>query len=199
MRVEDIFRSDIGQRDKFLAHFFAFFSEEAIRCWCSDPKNRYADLGRPRVMTVTSSKLYFLDFTFRERSSGRIFLGKQKFWPEYQDYRFLRIDSVELIDDMVTDAFEAFLNCASTPDKYRVWCGAGELRPSGSIFVTGAITDEADEAVRQKYGFHEILSFEQIIEELRSSRNSRWEELVEKRLRWSMELFDALGAPRIAV
>lgn len=197
MSFEEIFRSDDAQRDKFLARLFGIFSEEVVRCWCSDRNSRYENLGRPQLRAVRSSKKHTLDFTLRERKSGRIFIGEQKFWPEYKGYRLLRIETAKQFDEFWDDTFQAFIECAAKPDKFRVSCDAGDFQPSGAVFVTGAISESGLGKIRKEFHFHEVLSLETLMDELVSSRDPCWREAVEKRSRWSRELFSALGLPGI--
>jgi hypothetical protein len=60
--------------------------------------------------------------------------------------------------------------------------------------VWGSATPEGIKAVKDQYGFSDVLSVERCIEDLISWKNESYLQLLEEREEWSSSLFRALRA-----
>jgi len=192
LRVETLFRTTDASRDKFLARLFGLFSEEIVRGWCANEKSKYKNLGRPRVRTRDREKEFILDFTLQDRKSQEVFVSEQKFWPEYQGYRFLRLDSADSLEGFATESFRCFRLAAMHPESVSVFINRNLISISGGIFITGAVTSRGFKELRQVPSFRDVLTLEQLIDDLRSWNDRNYEELLAKRRAWSLELIDGL-------
>ncbi len=95
-RLEEIFKTSLPQRDKFLSRLPGIFSEEVVHHWCQCSQSTYENLGRPTLRPLDKNKRYTLDFTLRKRTSSERFVAEMKCWPEYENYYYLRITSSNL-------------------------------------------------------------------------------------------------------
>ena len=92
-RFEEIFKTSIPQRDKFLPRLLSLFSEEVVHHWCQCSQAPYKNLGRPTLRPLEKDKGYTLDFTLQEHTSDEKFVTEMKSWLEYENYYYLRISS----------------------------------------------------------------------------------------------------------
>jgi hypothetical protein len=98
--------SQFRSRDKFLARLFGIFSEEIVRIWCKSKNASYDDIGRPRIFIPPSKKGCTLDFTLKSRNDGKIYIAEMKCWVEYQNYKFLTLQSANQLEELSNAAFE---------------------------------------------------------------------------------------------
>jgi hypothetical protein len=89
--LEDIFRTPVPARDKFLSRLLGLFSEEVVHYWCAQEKSPYENLGRPTLWAPGASRGHTLDFTLRERHRGKTFVAELKCELEYENYKYLRL------------------------------------------------------------------------------------------------------------
>jgi hypothetical protein len=97
-RFEEIFNSGTPARDKYLARLFGLFNEHVVRDWCREPGARYDDLGRPTLWPPDRARYHTLDFTFRDRRTGRTYVGELKCELEYANYHYLRLTEPDQLD-----------------------------------------------------------------------------------------------------
>src|SRR5690349_3332416 len=62
-------------RAKFLSRLFGIFSEEIVSLWAQDDRAPYRSLGRPTIKVVGTNRGHTLDFTLRERTTGKVFVA----------------------------------------------------------------------------------------------------------------------------
>lgn len=193
--LESIFRSDTLARDKLLSRVFGIFNEEIVRCWCNDPRSAYQDLGRPTLTDANTGRYYTLDFAFRKRDSGCIYVGEMKCELEYENYRYLTLDSPSQLRHHKGNAFKLFLASAISPTTFRVNV-QGKLFPSdGAILVWGRSTQQGQDSVIKKYGLHTVLTVENIVKDLLHWQSKEFEELIATKGIWCIYLFAGLREP----
>lgn len=193
---ESIFRSSFPARDKFLARLFGLFSEEVVRAWCSHPSATYENLGRPTLRgTSDGDRPDTIDFTFRCRESGRMYVGELKCELELENYRYLRLSSPEQIrHHHASRAFGRFLEASRNPAGARVFVKTKPVEIAGGILVWGATTPVGCELARKTYGFVDVLSIEAMLLDLAAWRPDAWTERMRGYRTWAMELFDFIDA-----
>jgi hypothetical protein len=191
---EGLFRTSNGRRDKFLAKVFSTFSEDIIRLWCASPQSLYEDLGRPTIKRIDGSggKRFTLDFTFRSKNDGHIYVGEMKCELEYQGYKFLTLESPEQLKHHSKDAFLTFLDMARSPRDYSVTVNGRPQSIDGSILVWGRATAGGRSSVMKTFGLSTILTVEEVIIDLLTWESKEFLEYVDEREKWCRELFDGL-------
>jgi len=184
-----------SERGKFLSRLFGIFSEEIVRIWCGDTRSRYEDLGRPTLKKNGEKRGRTLDFTFKSRKDGSIYVGELKCELEYQNYRYLTLKEPSQLEHHKGKAnedtgFKRFLDMARDPKQYTV--NGKNYTVSGAVLVWGSVTDEGGEAVMKEYGLADVLSLQEIVDDLVKWNNRKYYELVEERAKWCQELFEFL-------
>lgn len=193
---DELFRSPQARRDKFLSRLFGLFSEEVVRHWCAVPEAPYDDLGRPTIWDESGTPRYHtLDFTLRDRSTGRTFASEMKCELEFEGYRYLRLVEPGQVVHHKSAAFVKFLRLARDPGALEVRIGGRPTQVDGAVLVWGALTSEGREAVMAEYGLADVLSVEDMVRDLNRWRPAEWQERVADLRGWSGELFDALAHP----
>ncbi|HEV2128106.1 MAG TPA: hypothetical protein VGR22_05745, partial [Thermomicrobiales bacterium] len=112
---ESFFRSREHARDTYLSRLFALFSEQVVRVWCMCPQAPYEDIGRPTLYEPGVSRGSTLDFTLRDRASGRTFVSELKCELEYDNYRYLRLTHASQLAHPTSTAFQRLLLAAKEP------------------------------------------------------------------------------------
>jgi hypothetical protein len=191
--IESVFKTQDLARDNYLSRLFGIFSEDVVRHWCSDPNSRYADLGRPALWAGGAYR-HTLDFTLRDRESGRAFVAELKTELAFENYRYLRLrEPGQLRAGRRGATFDAFLALAKDPDAYEVRVGRRPTRVSGSILIWAATTPTGKTAVMERFGFEEVLSLEEMIDDLKVRGAVSWRQRIDQLLGWSRQLFEYLG------
>ena len=190
---ERLFKTGIGPRDKFLSRLFGIFSEEIVRTWCRCAQAPYQDLGRPTVRLSAESRGKALDFTFRSRADGRVFVSEMKCELEFENYRYLTLTDHRQLAHHATDAFQRFLDLARNPGAHGVTVNGKHVSPAGAILVWGSVTGEGRVDVRQATGVVDVLSVEDIISDLLVWNPLEYREFVEARAQWCEDLFGTLA------
>jgi len=181
-----------NQRSKYLSRLFGIFSEKIVAHWANDERAPYENLGRPTLKTSEDTRGHTLDFTFRCRSSGRSYAAEMKCEIEYQNFKYFVLERTQQLDHHRKPAFVAFLRSARYPDKYAVRIKGNEVKIDGAILVWGAVSSTAKTEVMSDKGFHDVLSIEEICQDLVEWRNPEYLEMVEQYRAWSNRLFDGL-------
>jgi hypothetical protein len=122
-----------------------------------------------------------------------------KCWPEFDNYRYLRlVDMVQLqrivTQKIVGPAFQEFLQLAKDPTIFDVRIGGRPIpnRVSGAILIWGATSDSGRDAVIAEYNFADVLSVETMLDDLHSWAPTQWSERINELRHWSDELFTYL-------
>ena len=190
---ERFFRSSIPARDKYLSRLFGLFSEEVVRTWCACPQAPFEDLGRPTLCEPGLTRGHTLDFTFRRRDSGAIYVAESKCELEYDGYRYLRLTNASQIRHHTSTAFAKFLRVASDPTSLDVRRQGRPQPVIGAILVWGAVSPEGREAAMSEYAFAEVMSIEAMLADLQTWAPAGWTEFVSRYRGWTSELFDFLA------
>lgn len=184
-------------RDKFLSRLFGIFNEEVVRNWCSIPDTPYDDIGRPYLKQEGESRGHTLDFTLRDRSTGRLYVAEMKCELEFEGYKCLRLTAPEQVrHHEQSAAFGKFMAIAKNPHDLKVTVATQPVDVSGAILVWGAATPQGADDVRKAYGLHDLLTIEDMLPALRSSPPLEWTHFLEERRAWSSELFEFLASGR---
>lgn len=189
---QSLFRSNIPARDKFFSRVFGIFNEEIVRCWGRSPQAPYEELGRPTIKPVGAKRGYTLDFTFRSKNDGLVYIAEMKCELEYENYRYLTLESPSQLDHHSKEAFRIFLDAPQNMSQYAVTVKGRSQTINGSILVWGRYTEQGRASVIVQHGFSDILSLEVIINDLMAWRNQAYTELIRQYERWCGELFTGL-------
>ncbi len=192
IKFETIFRSGNPMRDKFLSRLFGLFNEEVARHWCRYPAALYEDLGRPTLRLPGESRGHTLDFTLRNRETGKIFVAEMKCELEFENYRYLRLTGAWQLQHHRSAAFQKFLRLAKDPEVFETRLGGRRIRVDGAILIWGAITPEGKAEVIAEHGFADVLSVEKMVNDLCQWKPDNWVKMIEQLKHWSNELYDAL-------
>lgn len=183
--LRSIFDTGDVSRARFLSRVFGIFSEDIVKSWACDPKAPYEDLGRPTVLVPGPDgkpTRHTLDFTLRERGSLKTFVAEMKCEIEYQRFRYCVLENESQLDHHKKPAFQAFLDAAKCSKDLIVEVNIKGKRKridvGGAILIWGAATLEGKERVKQIKGIYEVLTIEEICQELRlwkkANNSSRW-------------------------
>lgn len=186
--LADIFKSHDPARDKFLSRLMGIFSEHMVKIWAKSPQARYENLGRPTITTPTAGEPYTLDFTFRSRHDHRIYVSEMKCELEYEDYKYLVLNSPDQLEHHQSDTFDAFLATAREPGKSRVTVEGDPIAVHGAILVWGHVTQSGREAVAKHYGFADVLSVQDMASDLVRWGDASYQVFLHERARWCEEL-----------
>lgn len=192
VQFEKIFRTKDPARDKFLSRLFGLFSEEVVRHWCRYPAATYEDLGRPTIRAPGEMRGHTLDFTLRHRQTGKIFVAEMKCELEFENYRYLRLTGAWQLQHHRGAAFQKLLRLAGEPGAFETRVGGRQVQVDGAILIWGAVTPEGRNTVIAEYGFVDVLSVEEMVNDLHRWQPTGWREEVERLRHWSQELFDSL-------
>jgi hypothetical protein len=189
---DELFRSPNPRRDKLLSRLFGLFSEEVARHWAIAQEAPYEDLGRPTLFREGVPRWHTLDFTLRDKRSGRTFISEMKCELEFEGYRYLRLTDPRQLDHHKGAAFLKFVQMAHDPAAFEVRVVGKPLKVEGAVLVWGAITPEGRDATIREYGFADVLPVEEMLGDLRQWDPPAWKQRVDELRRWSLELFDGL-------
>lgn len=89
-------------------------------------------------------------------------------------------------------AFEAFLQAARSPNDWRVFVKKREIPIQGAILIWGAATEDGKAQVKERRGFHDVLTIAEICRDLRKWNCEKFKGLVTDRRQWCNEMFDGL-------
>ena len=187
------FKSPESARDKYLAHLFGLFSEEVVRAWCAHPRAPYEDLGRPTLCAAGQTRGHTLDFTLQRRDTGQCYVAESKCELEYDNYRYLVLTDSDQIRHHASAAFAKLLTVARDPAALVVRRRGHPEPVDGAILVWGAATPEGRAAVMTDYGFADVLSIEAMVADLHVWSPVDWCNLLDRRRRWTIDLFDFLS------
>lgn len=193
---EGLFRTTDGARDNFLARLFGIFNEDVVRHWCRNPAATYEDLGRPTVFTQEGC-WHTLDFTLRDRRTGRTYASEMKCELSFEGYRYLRLVGSDQLDHHAGAAFQRFLELSRPGHGLVVKVAGRPTQVDGAILVWGATTESGERAVRERFGLADVLSVEQMISDLHRWDDEEWAARTATLRRWCNELFEFLNGKAV--
>ena len=200
-RFREIFRSSHdpkSERAKYLSRLFGIFSEKVVSVWAADERAPYSDLGRPTLRQPGNERGHTLDFTLKDRVSGKIYAAEMKCEIEYMNFRYFVLEEKHQLDHHKKPAFDVFLEAAHNPQGMSVRVQGKPVEINGTVLIWGAVDAHAKRAIISEMGFQDILSLEDITRDLADWQNREYLELIDRYRSWSNELFDGLttsGSP----
>jgi hypothetical protein len=171
---------------------FGIFSELIVSIWANDERSKYKNLGRPTIRSGIADRGSTLDFTLVDRTTGLAYVSEMKCEIEYQNFKFFVLDGVDKIAHHRKPAFDAFLTAAKSPDAQDAYVAKSKIECSGAVLIWGAITSVGREEVIAATGLHDVLSIEDICDELARWQNAEYLEFLQTRRDWCDRLFDGL-------
>jgi len=190
---ERLFRSSSPSRDKFLSRLFGIFSEEVVRLWARQSSAPYEDLGRPTLRRPGEQRGKTLDFAFRSRQTGHVFIAEMKCELEFENYRYLKLAEHGQLRHHTGDAFQRFLALGQDRSAFDVFVGGTLIRPDGTMLVWGSVDDSQVPAIAKQTGIAAILSVENMVSDLVNWDVAEYREYIESRASWCTEMFRALS------
>jgi hypothetical protein len=179
-------------RAKFLSRIFGVFSEEIVLLWANDHRAPYESLGRPTIKTPGDNRGHTLDFTLRERSTGKVFVAEMKCEIEYQRFKYFVLERADQLAHHKKPAFDALLKAAACSANQTVYVSGKPIGTHGAILIWGSATQEGRKAVIQSAGFHDVLTIAEICQDLLSWSHAGYSALIAQRQEWCNELFTGL-------
>ncbi len=179
-------------RGNFLSRLFGTLSEEVVNVWASDRRAPYANEGRPTIRLPSYDKGRTLDFTLRCRTTNKAYVTELKCEIAYEGYKYLTLDDVSQLDHHKKPAFGALLDAAANHREMQTRVNKRAIEISGAILIWGVVTDQGRKAVREKYGFADVLSIAEMIQQLQEWRSVEYRELIQRLRGWSNEMYDGL-------
>jgi hypothetical protein len=104
----------------------------------------------------------------------------------------LTLDGVSQLEHHKKAAFGALLDAATTPCNMQTRVNRKNIEIAGAILKWGVVTDRGRKAVIEKYGFADVLSIAEIIQQLQDWRSAEYRELVQRLQGWSNEMYEGL-------
>jgi hypothetical protein len=111
---------------------------------------------------------------------------------EFENYRFLTLDSSSQLLHHKGDAFKLFLTAAKSPATCRAKVQGNPQLVNGAILVWGRFTPQGQASVIKDFGIHTVLGVENIIRDLIQWQNKEFEELIYTKESWCQYLFTGL-------
>lgn len=181
-------------RSKYLSRLFGIFSERIVSIWAGDMRAPYENLGRPTVRGAQDVRGHTLDFTLRERATGKVYVSEMKCEIEYLNFRFFHLENVGQLCHHAKPAFEAFRKSALAPARMDVRVGGKSVPIDGAVLIWGSVCPEAKGRIQTEAGFHDILSLDCICSDLARWQNPDFLGMIGQYRAWSDRLFDGLVA-----
>jgi hypothetical protein len=198
MRLNEIFNQQNKERDKYLSRVLGIFSEGIAALWFASDYSPYSNLGnRPTIYRRSDEqKGYTLDFTLKEKGkNNEIYISEMKCELEYDNYKYLVLNDFKQLSHHKGEAFSRFLAFAKNPEEYKVKVDGKIREPKGSILIWGAVSKEGKSSVIQHTQLSDILSLEDMLNDLAKNRNSNGlSQFLDQYKEWTMYLFEKLGA-----
>ncbi len=191
--ITKIFKTEDNNQDNFLSRVFGIFSEDIVRIWCKNPQSQYTDLGRPSLYDKEDKYTKTtLDFCLKNNDED-IFIAEQKSELAYQDYKYIELNSIDQLKHHDKAAFTKFLETAKDPRTYDVKIDGKKYAIKGSILIWGCVNNEEKEKIKKGFSLHDILSLEDIINNLITWKDKNYKTYIENRKKWINELMSNLN------
>lgn len=195
---ESLFWTENARRDNFRSRLFGMFSEEIVRTWGQCEHAPYRDLGRPTLWRGASR--FTLDFVLERKADSRRFVAEQKAELAWAGYSQLRLVSAsQLASHVGKPAFDWFLDLARDPESSVVKVAARPVAVEGAVLVWGSATEQGKADAMRRYGLQDVLSLEEMIQDLRAWKDTRWQAHVAELRDWTNGLLDGLAEATVGV
>ncbi len=183
------------ERDNFLSRLLGIFSEDLVTIWSSEQKSKYRSIGkgRPNLYYKDSKKPFTLDFTLQEKTSRSIYMCEMKCWLSYEKYKYTELGSVKQIEKLLGSsdfkALKHFCRFSESQKGYKVLVDKIPQNIDGTILIWSSVNKETKEEIKNKYHFHDILSFEEIVNDLIKWKSEKYQTLIKTKYYWISHLF----------
>jgi len=180
-------------RDKFLSRVFGIFNEEIVRVWCRSTISQFIDKGRPTIKkNGDSTRGSTLDFTLQHKKTKKNFVSEMKCEIQFDNFRYLELKSTEDFKHHNKIAFQRFLNTAQEPVNYEVKIKGEATRIEGAILIWGKTSPVSTKSICASTGLTEILSLEEIINDLIAIEDMEYFELLNQKQKWFNYFIDSM-------
>jgi hypothetical protein len=199
MNYDNLFANLDKEGSSFIAKMLGIFSENLIDFWTANENCKYKNLGRPDIFDKSGNKLAQLDFTLQNKITGKCFIVEQKNLVAYNNGRIRNMTN----EGSFIKSFESWSKTKSkhTPawniflgplNEYKVQVRGKPLSEFGKILIWSKVDVQNKSILCSKLSLDEILSLEQIHNELISWNDNIYIEWLNKRIDWTKELFNQL-------
>lgn len=194
--LASFFQTSEPARDKYSSRLFGLFSEDLVRDWCSAPDSRYVNAGRPTLFEPGEIRGYTLDFAFQQPGKSGILVAEMKCELEFENYRYLTLETASQIEHHRSPAFLRFRELARDPARYEVRIAGKPVEVLGTVLVWGAASEAGKIAAMNAYGFTDVLTVDECLSDLqRWGDATLWPQRIARLRGWSTTLFDGLLGP----
>jgi len=189
-------------RDAFMARMLGIFSEEIAHAWCDLESSPYEYLGRPTVTEKgAADSRRTLDLTLRRKRDQHIFLAEAKCWVAFEKGRHLSLGDPEDLNRVARNSksFAAFLRFSADPALFTATNRPPRrdvreaISPAGAILVWSVVAEDERASAMRHFGFHEVLSFEAMLDALQAQPPSYWTRRLKQIRSWSNQLVDFIA------
>lgn len=187
-----------AKKASFLSRVFGIFREEIVKYWVDNDQCEYEDLGRPTIIKKSDGGKVTLDYTFKKGET--VFIVEQKNFYGYSNGRLAEISTSETFIEAFeqwskskakqTLAWDYFLNF--DPNNYIVQVNKQETLVDGRILIWADYTNEGKQMLMEKLNLKDIISVNEILNDLRKWGDKKYLEFITSREKWVMELFNGL-------
>lgn len=190
----DIHRSDNNKklRDNYIARVFGIFNESIIRIWCNSEHSPYENLGRPTIYSKSNNReRSTFDFTLKQRENKTIYIAEMKCWLSYCNYKYLELNSsCDLFKfSKESNSFKRFLDFSKDQTDYVVKVKHGiksleKKEVNGTILIWPKVNKEQKDNLIKKYNLSDIISLENVINDLLEHNNQDYIDLLNEKQNW---------------
>jgi len=186
------------KRANFLSRIFGIISEEVVGLWLSD-NEIYENLNERPLLIANNDpgKKVTLDFTIMNKR-GEIFIVEQKNLFAYKNGSLCSMDDNQEFSNSfkkwseskikMTPAFKYFIGFSKNQEDYTVKLkNSGDI--SGTILIWSSCTDRGKKKYMMECGFKDVLSVENMLNDLIRSKNSNYKKWIDERKAWIDDLF----------
>jgi hypothetical protein len=196
MNYDTLFSSLDKERNNFIARTLGIFSEHLVHFWTANNKCEFENIGRPDIFDKNCKKVAQLDFTLKNRETGKFYIVELKNLVAYNNGRIRNMTN----EDSFNRSFKSWHTSKTnqTPawkifsgklDDYTVKVKGKPLPEFGKILIWAKINAETKSHFCSTLSIDEILSFEQIHTDLISWKDNSYIEWLNNRIAWTNELF----------
>lgn len=169
-------------------------SEDIVRIWCKSEKSKYRDLGRPSLYNKNGSYTHITyDFTLQNKKNKEIYIAEMKCETQYDEFSYIKLDSSEQLTHHSKKAFKELLfstrNLKEFKENYLVKVGKPKetITIEGTILIWGSVDRNKIKKDTELKKFTDILSLEEMVNDLNDLKNEEYEKYMEERVKWLKE------------
>lgn len=198
------------EKANFISRFFGIFAEEIVKIWAENCNSEYDNLGRPsrydsendycfKISGESNSNcdayIYSnITYDFLFKKNDEYFIVEQKNELSYQNFKNMILNNSNMIEDKkAKKSFEKFIEIPNETIKFFYDNDTKYIK--GKILIWGSLTEDCDELenIKNEYGIYEILSLEEIIENLIEWNDDAFEEFLNNKKQLVNSFLDFLS------